>query len=310
MAEIAPKTRARAEADTAKKDKKERDFHSSINAWHNKILLLFFGLLQENSIAVQIPTDLVTDLAHRLTDHYFDTATVFAGFPVRTEITQVESEPDKVRRNIQFAIDSVIQSNAGTRATQIAGTTSKFMARAMVEARAILGEELSTIAFARTATNILRAFLLARVGTIAMTETQYISETTRNIQDSNTRVPISDGLQRWEEGEDDGFSEEEREDMEEFGELSPSIAAGDIDAGMDVASAGLILAAFQKNQKQWLTMGDKKVRTSHVFANNQTVQINQPFVMGSGAVLMYPGDSSLGAPLGDVINCRCYAAYL
>ncbi|MCK5610518.1 hypothetical protein KAR91_52075 [Candidatus Pacearchaeota archaeon] len=307
MPAINPKTQAKANTDTAKKDAKEREFEPSINIWHRSILLLFASLLRENSIAVQVTTDLINDLSVRLTGHYFKTASAFAGFPVRTEIVQVNNEADKIKRNIQFAINSIIQSNATTRATQISNTTNSFMNRSMIEARKMLGEDLSIISFTRTATNILKGFLLARVGLIAMTETQYIAETTRNIQDDSTRLEINSRLQTWD---DDGLSIEEREEMAAIGDLSPSLASDEIDADMDVGTAALILAAFEKNLKQWVTMGDGKVRTSHKFASGQTVQINQPFIVGSGSELMFPGDTSLGAPIREVVNCRCYTAYL
>ena len=307
MAAIAPKTQTKANSDTVKKDTKERELARSIRSWHSSVILSFTALLREHSIAVQIPYDLINDLSRRLSDHYFKTAMVFAGFPVRTEITQINNEADKIKRNIQFAINSTIQSNATPRATKISNTTTNFMTRSMVEARALLGEELSEIAFIRTSTNILRGFLRNRVGLIAMTETQYIAETTRNLQDSNTRSAINDGLQRWD---DDGFTAEEREEMEEISGLSPAVSSDDIDSDMDSMEAAAILTAFERNLKQWVTMGDMKVRSSHASANGQTVQINSPFIVGSGAMLMFPGDTSLGASVKDWINCRCYSAYL
>ena len=58
----------------------------------------------------------------------------------------------------------------------------------------------------------------------------------------------------------------------------------------------------------WVTMGDKKVRRgrfSHVEADSQRRQ-NGVFTVG-GELLRFPGDTSLGASIGNVANCRCAA---
>jgi len=59
-----------------------------------------------------------------------------------------------------------------------------------------------------------------------------------------------------------------------------------------------------KVKKEWVTMGDEKVRDAHVGADSQVRDVNEPFDVG-GEQLMFPGDTSLGASAGNVINCRC-----
>lgn len=59
--------------------------------------------------------------------------------------------------------------------------------------------------------------------------------------------------------------------------------------------------------KEWVTMGDEVVRRtpfSHVEADSQEKSLNKPFVV-SGQLLRWPGDTSLGASIGNVANCRC-----
>lgn len=63
-------------------------------------------------------------------------------------------------------------------------------------------------------------------------------------------------------------------------------------------------------KKAWLTQGDDRVRDfphfafSHVRADLQVKNQNEPYIV-TGERLMYPGDMSLGASLGNVIRCRC-----
>lgn len=61
-------------------------------------------------------------------------------------------------------------------------------------------------------------------------------------------------------------------------------------------------------EKTWITMGDLNVRDTHARANNQRRELNDPFLVG-GEFLRYPKDTSLGASLGNVINCRCKSIY-
>jgi len=64
------------------------------------------------------------------------------------------------------------------------------------------------------------------------------------------------------------------------------------------------LAVLSQSIKMWLTVGDSLVRPIHSAAGGQRVPINQAFFVG-GELLMYPGDSSLGATLKNLANCRC-----
>lgn len=55
--------------------------------------------------------------------------------------------------------------------------------------------------------------------------------------------------------------------------------------------------------KEWVTVGDDKVRETHRKANGQRVKNHEKFIVG-GEELLCPGDPNGSA--GNVINCRCY----
>lgn len=62
----------------------------------------------------------------------------------------------------------------------------------------------------------------------------------------------------------------------------------------------------QSVTRTWRSAGDGRVRHTHEAMNGQTVQgLDQPFVSPSGAQLMRPGDTSLGAGAAEIIGCRC-----
>lgn len=67
-------------------------------------------------------------------------------------------------------------------------------------------------------------------------------------------------------------------------------------------------AAKKKQEKTWNTILDGLERPAHFIADGQKVAINDPFNV-KGELLNQPGDTSLGATIGNVINCRCGADY-
>jgi len=65
------------------------------------------------------------------------------------------------------------------------------------------------------------------------------------------------------------------------------------------------LAGMQQvgiKQKQWFTVGDDNVRSTHQSLNGQTVQVNNAFVSLSGAQALYPGNFGVAE---EDIECRC-----
>jgi len=58
---------------------------------------------------------------------------------------------------------------------------------------------------------------------------------------------------------------------------------------------------------KWDATGDKRTRLDHMEMDGQEVPFGQPFKAPDGDLLMFPGDTSLGAQARHTINCRCYA---
>lgn len=65
------------------------------------------------------------------------------------------------------------------------------------------------------------------------------------------------------------------------------------------------IGALRGATKEWDSSGDSRVRDSHRHMDGQSVEIEEPFVTPDGDKLMFPGDTSLGAPAKEIINCRC-----
>lgn len=72
--------------------------------------------------------------------------------------------------------------------------------------------------------------------------------------------------------------------------------------------AAFVAVVTMLREKTWMTRMDIDVRSAHAAALFQTVLATLPFSVG-GEQLMFPGDMSLGASIGNVANCRCNAIY-
>ena len=119
-------------------------------------------------------------------------------------------------------------------------------------------------------------------------------------------------FQQWIQGDQrrrlEGMTEEERQRQYFAEERLPPYRRELIarDQTLRASNAGNF-ALYQQwgvDEKEWLATLDGRVRDAHAAADGQVVPMDEPFDVG-GELMMYPGDSSLGASLGNVIQCRC-----
>ncbi|RKD68975.1 hypothetical protein [Rhizobium sp. WW_1] len=62
--------------------------------------------------------------------------------------------------------------------------------------------------------------------------------------------------------------------------------------------------------RRWRNSGKRTSRHTHQILNAQEVTgLDMPFHSVSGAMLRYPGDTSLGAPASEIVNCECDCEY-
>lgn len=67
-------------------------------------------------------------------------------------------------------------------------------------------------------------------------------------------------------------------------------------------------------KKWWDDTGDGRTRLSHTYLGKKynrenAIAFKDPFVTVSGDMLMYPGDTSMGADASEIVHCRCKVQY-
>lgn len=82
-------------------------------------------------------------------------------------------------------------------------------------------------------------------------------------------------------------------------------------AGRDQVYEQLVANGLERSSvlKTWHNVGDNRVRHTHSTMQGQRQQLGSPFVTGAGALLMFPGDQTLGAGDNETAGCRCWAEY-
>lgn len=79
--------------------------------------------------------------------------------------------------------------------------------------------------------------------------------------------------------------------------------AGD-EAMRQLIDSGQIRADLIENE--WDAQDDAATRSSHRHMDGDRQPFGMPFTTGNNFQMMFPGDTSLGAPAKEIINCRCY----
>jgi hypothetical protein len=186
---------------------------------------------------------------------------------------------DEEEQNFTDIIDAALLMYINQKVPERAGfidqTNSADINDAIDEAQAELSSEglpLDRVAVGSLAAILLKRKFEARKKTISMTETQFMAESTKAIE--------------------------------------ATVIANEGDINLNDVVGSIAVGAAVVN-KRWASILDGNTRTGqfdHVVADGQKVPLPQAFIV-SGERLMFPGDSSLGASIGNTINCRCSALY-
>ncbi|HYE46225.1 MAG TPA: phage minor head protein [Caulobacter sp.] len=86
-------------------------------------------------------------------------------------------------------------------------------------------------------------------------------------------------------------------------EALTSLRAAKLESYEQLVQAGHVTA--DQVQKVWKASADRRTRDTHANLHGKVVGLREPFRSISGAQMMFPGDTSLGAPAAEIVACRC-----
>lgn len=213
-----------------------------------------------------------------LARHYKNVQDEFIG--VASEELDVPMSRDKMALFI-LALQIMREQRASASSRQIIDTSTEQMADSISKAELYMQQEsmpISNDAVAALALEIFGRKIESRATTIAMTETQYVAETVKNI-------------------EADCLTNNKNIFLVQAVEQDASLA---VSSYMTDAPIGY--------EKEWLSALLPTTRPAHAAAHGQKVAPSELFYVG-GEYLKYPGDTSMGATAGNVVNCYCAVRY-
>lgn len=186
------------------------------------------------------------------------------------EIKQMSE--DDMEKLIAAILAVSIVNRATEQADVIDQTTTNNINEAFAKSSQELIEEgtpVTTPALAAAVSVALKRALDGRVSTIALTETQIMAETTKQIE--------------------------------------AAVMSREGDVNIIAASSGKV-DGNPEAKKEWASAFLPTTRDPHAIADGQVVNMNDFFIV-DGERFQYPGDTQHGASVANYANCKCSALY-
>lgn len=87
------------------------------------------------------------------------------------------------------------------------------------------------------------------------------------------------------------------------------IAAQSVVAASNMGSYYAALQTGMPLYHTWIATDDDRTRYDHAQADGQKQYLEAPYEVGDNHYLLFPGDTSMDAPLEEIMRCRCCEAY-
>lgn len=267
--------RRKANSDFNKKIKLELTFRRDLRKYFNAVKKRYANSL------LPLPT------IKPVLDNHYKRITIKV---LKADTTKQNSDTD--REKLKIVIMQFLSDRSRKQAGLIDKNTQKMITRAEKQLResGVINPTISDIA------NVATRLNMSRVPNIATTETQMVFEGEKDVLIDNVHNQLRDVIVEGDEKRANKLSG-----------ISGDWESYRVAKNINKLSATALFTILAVAKKSWFTMLDGRVRKAHNQAEGQTVLKSQPFIVG-GELLMYPGDTSLGASMWNIANCRCVAA--
>jgi len=296
----------------------ERRFIRSMGEWINELVSAY-------RIGAAVPSSDARDVLYNiLRKEHLRASDAVLGFDVRAYKVDDDLYSEVARGISLVIIDEVIQ-RAQQSTDEITRTATKWIQRVSE----LAAQESWTPLQADVA---LTNYLKSQRVVVAMTESQWIVEASRRVSVRAVTDPLKNSVEQLANIFAAGDFNEGRKQarrIEKLLGLPLSEPQGKLIGYVsDIARPGIVRPESQartvarlmegaeaagEEYKAWVPVGDNSTRETHLQAGAQYIEnpipIDQPFTVG-GALMQHPGDGSLGAPLSEIINCRCAVSYV
>lgn len=300
--------------------KAENWFSIQLRKWYR-------GINDNWEIGDTLSREQIEELRRILEQGYAQASNTILGVNWRTYLKQNETWL-RVMEDIAATLDDLFSGRVRSVTPSVIDHTVTLMRRATADANTAVATNPELIGSEqRIASGSLNNRTNNHRLTIAVTEGEWAIQTARNTAVLTVADPLNNSVEEIisliDAGDINGARRLSRE-VNRLARLPLSVSQGNVVQFISEsqerlvtpgAQAGVIqrlrkLAEETDNQlKEWMTIGDSKVRDTHVAVNGVKRPIDIPFQL-EGGLMQYPTDGSLGASLSEIINCRCIAVYL
>lgn len=255
----------------------ESTFFPEVSSYLNKILKDFKRIFSATGLLVNSDEymDTTTEL---LKKHYTRVAKAFennlrSSIKEKKQFGSFEEETKKELTQANEIIDAslimFIMDASKKRARFLIDTNNKEILKKIDKSRIELAEEgivnPTNKQIADKSSKMLEKTFNGRKETITITETQFMAESTKQIESN-----VLTGEKPYQ--------------------------------NFPIAKGTSII--IMTGKKTWRAVLDGRTREAHAITDGQVRKLFEPYTV-AGELLMYPGDSSLGAGVENVVNCRC-----
>jgi hypothetical protein len=273
----------------------EANFRNLFNKWQKKILERFSNIFASGNNVFGVSPEMTEELNELLITHWLKCAEAFVpGLDTGIKTTRLAQ---KVLDQIDSGVKGYVQVYEPTHLAKIIETTES---QAFLSSTIARGEFTSAAEQLNVFNAVYKRKLLGRTKYTSFTETTGPVEAGKRFSlDFTTNALPSANI----------------EDLKDLQKISPNLTFKKLDFKKvtDQERLRKIKQRLSNPMKKWSNLGDFKVRESHqdkpTGIGGTTIPDNEAFHL-EGGDLMYPGDQSLGANLGEIIGCRCIVTYI